>query len=400
MGAALGTPTPQIANGTMGIAGGTGQGAPGQAVQEQGKVKLSTVLDQADDTEIRTIDVEQLRELLDNWKKQANDGEEPTEDEEATGEQLSALAHRLRLGGTPFVDFGIWRAHGSELGRVVKFAAYFPTPNGGFALKEIVGPSSYHDWEKSWRVFAFAMEVLGAASRTRLDKYRRTIQDTHNDYPAFWWLIALADIKMRKTHMERIRRRITAEHIELTSVGLRSDFDTRAPWDMVFREAARENEYWSREVDKKVIQFTTAQKSRQDLVDPGFGNLHFAAGAGQAGGGRGAPGPSGDEPPRKSRKQEKREKAAAKSAAGGPPAGQAQKGTSKGVGKSKGKLGRDIDTKVNGKFIYDANHRQICWKWNQSKNGCQDPCPGGRVHVCEICRGSQGTPGHRSCEHV
>ena len=53
------------------------------------------------------------------------------------------------------------------MGRVVKFAAYFPTPNGGFALKEIVGPSSYTDWERSWRVYAFAMEVLGAATRTR-----------------------------------------------------------------------------------------------------------------------------------------------------------------------------------------------------------------------------------------
>ena len=32
-----------------------------------GKVKLSTVLDQADDTEIRAIGVQQLRELLAHW---------------------------------------------------------------------------------------------------------------------------------------------------------------------------------------------------------------------------------------------------------------------------------------------------------------------------------------------
>ena len=80
--------------------------------------------------------------------------------------------------------------------------------------------------------------------------------------------------------MERIRRRLAAEHAELTGVGLRSDFDMRAPWDTVFREAARENEFWSREVDKKVIQFTTAQKTKQDLVDPGFGDLRFATGGG------------------------------------------------------------------------------------------------------------------------
>ena len=396
-GAMPGTMAPQLTNGAPGTAGGTGPGNTGTDTYEVGKVKLSSVLDQADDTEIRAIGVEQLRELLDNWKKIANDNEEPSEEEEATGEQLSALAHRLRLGGTPFVDFGIWRAHGSELGRVIKFAAYFPTPNGGFALKEIVGPTTFHDWERSWRVFAFAMEVLGAASRTRLDKYRKLVQNTHDDYPNFWWLIALADIKMRKVHMERIRRRLAAEHAELTGVGLRSDFDVRAPWDTVFREAARDNEYWSREVDKKVIQFTTAQKSRQDLADPGFGNLHFAAGAGQSGS-RGTPGPSSEEPPKKARRKQKAERAAAKAAAAGAPAGQASKGNSKGDGKGKGKKG--VDHKVAGKFLFDQQHRQICWRWNQTKSGCQDPCPGGRAHVCEFCRGLQGTPGHRSCEHV
>ena len=58
MGATPGTPTPQMATGTPGTAGGTGQGAPNADTPEQGKVKLSTVIDQADDTEIRAIGVE------------------------------------------------------------------------------------------------------------------------------------------------------------------------------------------------------------------------------------------------------------------------------------------------------------------------------------------------------
>ena len=61
---------PQPTTGTPGTDGRTGQGAPGTEVLEQAKVKLSTVLDQADDTEIKAIGVQQLRELLSHWKGQ------------------------------------------------------------------------------------------------------------------------------------------------------------------------------------------------------------------------------------------------------------------------------------------------------------------------------------------
>ena len=170
------------------------------------------------------------------------------------------------------------------------------------------------------------------------------------------------------------------------------------PWDMVFREAARDNEFWAREVDKKVIQFTTAQKSRHDLSDPGYGDLRFAPGAGQASGSTAAPAGAGSEPPIKKRRPNKAERAAARAAAGGgaaPPA--APKGTPKGKGKGKT---RDVDRQANGKFLYSEDAKEICWNWNGSKTGCRDPCPQNRAHVCDICRGTQGVPGHRSCEHA
>ena len=36
---------------------------------------------------------------------------------------------------------------------------------------------------------------------------------------------------------------------------------------------------------------------------------------------------------------------------------------------------------------------QFCNAWNNG--GCSDPCPAGRRHVCETCKGR-----HRTCEHV
>ena len=41
------------------------------------KVKLSTVIDQADDSEIRPLTVADLRVLLGHWKTNRNGGEEP-----------------------------------------------------------------------------------------------------------------------------------------------------------------------------------------------------------------------------------------------------------------------------------------------------------------------------------
>ena len=354
------------------------------------KVKLATVLDQADDSEVKPLDVTEQRNLLHEWKKYCNDGEEPAEDEEATGDQISALAFRLKAGGTPYVDFGVWRPHGADLGRTLKFAAYFLNPSGDFTRKEIVGPTTFLDWQRSWKVFVFAMELLGAASRTRLARYHALVQGLDSDYPTMWWLIALADQKMRRTHFERIRRRLANEHVELTSVGLKSDFNPAQPWDVVFRDAARDRDFWYLEVEKKVVQYVTAQRSKPQLVDPGFGQLRFAGAPGRKGG-------SGDdldevqENPKKKQRWSKKEKSVAAQNVRGEEGGRR---TGEG-GKGKGKKGRNPDKKDNsGKYIFDSAGNQICWTWNRSNGGCADPCPNGRAHRCELCRGA-----HRTCEH-
>ena len=357
------------------------------------KVKLATVLDQSSDAEVKVIGVLELRAMLGAWKAEHNDGEEPTEDQEATGEQISGLAHRLRQGATPFVDFGVWRPHGADLGRTLKFAAWFLNPSGQWAMKEIVGPSSFEEWSRSWAVFAFAMELLGAASRTRLEKYAKTIAALNRDYPSMWWAICMADIKMRRAHLERVRRRLTSEHHELTTAGLRSDFDPAMPWDAVFREAARDRDFWDKEVDKKVVQFATHQRTKDELSDQGFGSIKFAQQPGAAS----APSGSGDG-------TQARKRRGAQSGGGAqkrpdnrpPPPPQGGKGGKGGKGNNKGK---DANKKVNGKYAMDANGRQLCWAWNRAPDGCQAVCPQGRIHLCEICRGADPPEGHRTCGH-
>ena len=345
-----------------------GSGGP-QLPLNTSRVKLASVLDQGDDTEIRPLGVEDIQTLILTWKMRHSDGEDPAEDEEATGDQLSALSFRFRAGATPFVDFGVWRPHGAALGRVLKFTGYVQGPGGEFKNEELSGPATQAEWARSWRVFAFAMEVLGAVSRAV--------------YPELWWVIACADIKMRQVGLERIRRRVAKDHEELTTAGLKSEYDPAKPWDLCFREAAQDSTFWTKEVDKKVIQYMTAQRSRGALSDPGCGDLRFTDGGGKRSADQEASGSSSkrSRPTRKNRGVEQ----------GAPPPPRpwqpAQQHGSKGKGKGK-KGGK------NGKRTSTDAGLQICWNWNQHHGGCSEPCPGGRAHVCEICCGP-----HRTLEH-
>ena len=355
------------------------------------KIKFSTVIDQGDDTEIKPLNVDELRRLLGDWVANTNDGEEPTEEQEATGEQLAALNFRLRSGGTPFVDFGVWRPHGADLGRALRFTAYFLSPTGEFQRKELAGPASFADWERSWRVFGFAMEVLGAATRTRLSRYRDQVAQLARDYPNFWWMVACADYTMRRSHLERIRRRLESEHVQLIAAGLRSAFDPARPWDYAFRDAARDSEFWAKEVDKKVIMFTTAQKSKNQLTDPGFGDLRLESSAEGGGPGRGRGRPGGDSPDGTDMSERKKLRRGSQD-----PTRDRTRGAGGAAGKGKTKGGRGLPKEKNaeGNFYRDAVGVNICWAWNRAANGCSDPCPSKRAHVCERCRGS-----HRGCDH-
>ena len=356
------------------------------------RVKLASVLDQADDTEIKPMSVNELRRLLEHWKATCNDGEEPSEEDEATGDQLSALAFRLRSGATPYVDFGVWRPHGAAFGRLLKFAAYFLNPGGDFTRKELVGPTCWEDWEKSWRVYCFAMELLGAASRTRLARYRATIFELQDDYPSLWWIVALADQKMRRAHMERIRRRLAGEHAELTAQGLRSDFDPGRPWDVVFREAARDDGFWRKEVEKKVLQFTTAQSTAPQLADPGFGQMTFA-GHPEVNGRKRERSPGGP-PVKKKTKQSQRQRKAQRGDRR-PPESHDVPPPPQPHPKGKGK-GKDVNEKDSkGRYFRDSAGVQLCWPWNRDSNGCGEPCQRERSHRCEICRGAHRTVEHR-----
>ena len=248
------------------------------------KVLMSKVIDQGDDSEVTPFDADTIARLIEDWKAVENDGEEPTPEEEATGDQLVALQARLKLGATPFADFGVWRPYGNRFGRALRFVVQVLRPDGTYQAKEINGPPSFSVWLKCWTVFVFAMSTLKQAARTRLQRYADRIRKLNEDFPNYWWIIGLADIHMRSEHLERVRRKCVKEH----AAGRLSDFDPGRPWDVVFREAALDDKFWHEEVDKKVLLFTSNIAPAARILDPGFGTIEESVAgqvAGRSGGG-------------------------------------------------------------------------------------------------------------------
>jgi hypothetical protein len=356
---------------------------PAAATQPpKNKVAMSKVLDQADDTEVVMIEQKDVDILLERWKKVENDGEEPTEDEEATTAQLSTLQHRLNGGGAAFVDLGVWRPHGNRLGRALKFTVHSMRPDGTYAPKEINGPADFHSWARSWTVFAFAMSVLQQATRTRLARYYDRIKLLSEEFPRHWWVIGLADIRMRSEYIVRVRRNCVKKQAE----GSLPEYDPTRPWDVVFREAANDHEYWSREVDKKVLLHSLGMASEAKLADEGFGTLEEAGNPMKSAyaGGKGTKRPQDDAGhplPKKWNKPNPNDGAGKAN----KPKGGGKKGAGKGSGKKQPQPTQDGTTKGSDGKFHKIQGTQVCFAYNRSHGGCSDICPEARAHLCEKC---------------
>ena len=99
-------------------------------------------------------------------------------EEEATADQLAALRTKLELDVVPFADFGVFRPFAARLGRALRFQAKIWCPDeGAYITRELPGPSSFDEWRRSWRVYRYALLVLGAPTSSRLERYYDRFQD-------------------------------------------------------------------------------------------------------------------------------------------------------------------------------------------------------------------------------
>ena len=115
------------------------------------RVRVSSILDQASDREVERETREELIALRARFI--ALEGEEPMKSEDVTDDQLSVLAAVIKVGITPYADFGVWKPFGQGAAKSLKFTSHFLDHSGSWRTKEVPGPDSFATWEACWRVF-------------------------------------------------------------------------------------------------------------------------------------------------------------------------------------------------------------------------------------------------------
>ena len=184
----------------------TSSGTPGTTRLEP-KMKMTHVLDQADETEFM-VEPEETRA---KWVTQyvSLTGGLPPEEEEPSMEQLSALSRRVfSLKGAPYADFSVWVPYGKKALRTARFRSYVATLEG-FVTKELAGPTNFEMWQASYRVYRTAMVMLNITPLAHLNAYETHIEKMVRFYPGCWHLIVQADDRARSEHLTRLKLRVT-----------------------------------------------------------------------------------------------------------------------------------------------------------------------------------------------
>ena len=188
----------QQGQGSMAQSSGGSAAATGSCAPAGRKLKLSSLVDQGDDTEIGGASSKQVAA----WHQQYITvmGAPPQEEEEPSADQLQALYHRtVVLGNAPRVDHAVWGPFGRKTTRANKFRTWIPTSDGSYISKELPGPENFQQWLSSWRVFEAAAIMLDLISMAALALYEKAIERLTHLWPSAWDLVVAADI-------ERIRR--------------------------------------------------------------------------------------------------------------------------------------------------------------------------------------------------
>ncbi|CAK0845264.1 unnamed protein product [Prorocentrum cordatum] len=351
--------------------------APAAAPATRDKVvKLSAVLDQGDDGEVRVADASTHAQWHANYQQQVLAA--PAEDAEPSVEQLTALDHRVNgRGCSPYADFALWGPFARKGVRAAKFRAWYPTGDGTFTAKELPGPGNLQHWEAAWKVFATACIMLMAVARSALEHYAEKIRKLVHLWPECWHLIATADDQMRAEHMVRLKRRYEAKLAAGETPA--PDWNSAAPWSTVYRLAADDEAFWDAHVRHPAAAWV-ARGGRGVLLAP----EEAVALAHLPGGLAAITPPTEQRPPAtgKRRKtgpqQQQQQRPQQASGNGGPP--------STAHGSSAG--GPRKQTNDSQK----AQGPEVCKNWNQGnpanecgKLGAPSTCPKGRLHKCAKC---------------
>lgn len=248
-----GTPTSSETSPRVTTSSGSGLGAP-NSVKEK-VLKMSSLIDQADDSELLPPSNSELNKWHQNYV--AIMGSQPDEAEEPSPNQLAALFKRVFINDhPPYCDFGVWLPFERKMSKTHRFRVYTPLGDGSFLQKDLPGPASFQAWMASWRVFKTACLMLNVATLSSLESYSRHIEKLVIQWPSAWGLVAAADDQARAEKMARLRRTILLDQ----SLGrqIPREWDPGAPWSCIFVELMKDVTFWNEKVHIPASAWTAA----------------------------------------------------------------------------------------------------------------------------------------------
>ena len=312
------------------------------------RLKLSSILDPALDTELTRLPQSDIRKLFADYEDKR--GAEPSEDIEPTVEQISAVAQVLKADLTPYADFSVYGPHGRRLLQKLTYLAWTYLPDGSWQRRELPGPPSVDHWWASYRVLRTTYLLLDAVATETLDNYGELIRGFVTQYgDSVWFLVYNADVRMRAERFQRLRRHAERDHDAAVASGRRSSFDPARPWNTVFSMALVDKDWWEENIHRTALLYLARVKSAAQVLDDRTAQpASFATGSSRAASGAGARRTGRSRTPQ-------REPA-------GRPRGSGDDGA--------------IFTKKGKRFCDDYNTSQGCSKGR----ACSD------LHACKACR--------------
>ena len=160
-------------------------------------------------------------------------GAHPPNDERPSDEQISAMAHRVRdrSGGrvwAPFAEFAVFGPFDGRPTQLRTFTAMVLNREGTWQQRSLRGPSSFAQWEASWKVYEVLLIMLDVSPPGPLKAYFQSIRRLADLYRKDWPTIACLEEEMRAEQWNRIRQEILDE-----SSPAPSSWDPKAPWSSI-----------------------------------------------------------------------------------------------------------------------------------------------------------------------
>jgi hypothetical protein len=273
---------------------------PPAAVPER-LIRLQHVLDQASNEFCAPLSDETRSTLRQNHIRIA--GGDPQFGKEPSGDQLSAMFHRLKNGGPPFADFAVFTPHGERHARYHKFDAQILV-DGAWASNRIPGPKTFAAWKESWAVFKATMISLQCLPTAVIDAYEAGIAALVMMFPQDWGAVFAADEIMRGEMWRRTAERFGDRQV--SGAGWPDHVGVADRWAHVVKittfggdELSTQYDHWWRmhviypcQSHSATIPFIQAVEGTQLVPAPGGFVGHDGQAPGNQGQGRGSSGRS------------------------------------------------------------------------------------------------------------